>query len=163
MFKIMNQSGEEHPNAIPGLVSWYDASEPGTLSREDIFASKFHDKSPGGYIVYAEGDACPKILQSRFNGKTVLRFENRNQMLIGEVFRSFEPELVLIGVANGKLVVDDWSLIDLDPMGITIPNQNFDFHKLDIAEFLVYELEEFNQLDMEWVKNYLISKWGLSE
>lgn len=161
MFKILNQSGEEHPNAIPGLVCWYDASEPGTLSREDIFASKFFDKAPGGHIMYAADESCPKILQSRFKGKTVLRFETQEQCLKGEVFRPFEPELILIGVANGQLVIDDWSLIDLDPMGVTIPNPNFDFKPIDLAEVLVYELEDFNSLDLEWVKNYLIDKWEL--
>ena len=161
MFKLLNQSGEEHPNAIPGLVSWYDSAEPGTLSREDIFASKFFDKSPGGYILYADGAACPKILQSRFKGKTILRFETQEQFLTGGVFRPFEHNLTVIAVVNGKLVVDDWSVIDLDPMGVTIPNPNFDFERRDIAEILVYELDDFNGLDLEWVKTYLQDKWEL--
>lgn len=161
MFNILNQSGEEHPNAIPGLVCWYDASEPGTLSREDIFASKFYDKAPGGYIMYADGDECPKILQSRFKGKTVLRFEKAEQRLKGEVFRAFEPELILIAVANGELVIDDWSLISLDPMEVVMPNPDYPFEKRDIAEVLVYELDDFNSLDLEWVKNYLLDKWEL--
>lgn len=161
MFKLLNQSGEEHPNAIPGLVSWYDSSEPGTLSREDIFASKFFDKSPGGYIMYAEGDSCPKILQSRFKGKTILRFETADQVLKGDVFRPFDYNLTMIAVVNGKLVVDDWSIISLDPMGVTIPNMDYPFEKRDIAEILVYELDDFNELDFEWVKTYLEHKWEL--
>ena len=111
--------------------------------------------------MYADGDECPKILQSRFKGKTVLRFEKAEQRLKGEVFRAFEPELILIAVANGELVIDDWSLIGLDPMEVVIPNPDYPFEKRDIAEILVYELDDFNSLDLEWVKNYLLDKWEL--
>lgn len=160
-FNIHPQSGVQQPNSFPGLVLWLDASEAGTLSRVGTTLRYMCDKAPGGYDLNAyDNSNRPKILQSRFNGKTVLRFERPPQFLVGAAHEKLWCCLTVIAVVNGKLIADCKDCITVTSEGIIIPSLDYD-GPVEVAEMLIYD-QTFVTLELiEWLSAYLTEKWQL--
>lgn len=162
LFDILCQSGDNQPNSIEGLVMWLDASEAGTLSRKGTLATKIYDKAPGGFVLMAtSAQTKPRILQSRFNGKTVLRFDNPPQYLTGLCPNISEnDDLFMVAVINGQLMSDCITMIGRDKNLVTIPFNEYE-GPFELAELLVYDVNTMTEEQLEWVCDYLIDKWQL--
>jgi len=158
VFTTTSQSGTDQPNHIIGLLMWLDASEAGTLSRSGTDAKKMYDKAPGGHsLVAAVNSSKPKILQSRFNGKTVLRFERPPQFLIGHR-RRFTDNIISIGVINGVVQTYCTECMALCGSTITIPAPGY-VGPVELAELLVYDAATFGENELKWVQQHLSTKW----
>lgn len=163
-FEILSQSGSDQPNSLKGLLLWLDASEAGTLSRSGTDAKQIFDKAPGGYSLKVENvQHKPKILQSRFNGKTVIRFAKPPQFFIGGPKISDHASICVMGVINGKLVVDCTNTSDCisaTKTRITIPSIGYN-SPVEIAEMLVYDTGSLTMDDINNVCEYLTRKWEI--
>jgi hypothetical protein len=160
-FKVCSQSGINEPNMIPGLLLWIDASEAGTLSRCGTEAKKVFDKSAGGHcFAVKDNHSKPKILQSRFKGKTILRFERSSQPLIGSWNFSSVDTLFVIGVINGE-IIEDPSYIDIQDNVITIPSIT-KLEVIEMGELLIYNARVITQFNVDWIEEYLTDKWKLA-
>ncbi len=157
---MFSQSGLGQPNHIKGLIMWLDASEAGTLSRSGTDAKKMYDKAPGGYSLTVDKySSKPRILQSRFNGKTILRFEKAPQFLIGQGRRTTD-NITSIGIVNGKLCVECTSCVTMNDTGISVPAKGY-VGPVELAELLVYDSQHINQIQIDWISEYLITKWQI--
>lgn len=160
-FDIHPQSGVLQPNGFPGLIMWLDASEAGTLSRVGTTLRYICDKAPGGYeLLTRDKTNRPKILQSRFNGKTVLRFERPPQFLIGTPNGKLCCCLTVIAVVDGKLIADCKDCVTVTSEGIVIPSLDYE-GPIEIAEMLIYDQSCVTIEMLEWLNVYLKNKWQL--
>lgn len=163
-FHVNSQSGSNQPNSIPGLLLWIDASEAGTLSRCGTTATKVYDKSPGGYTMSVHvAESKPKILQSRFKGRTVLRFEKLPQLFVGAPKFDECINLTTIGIVNGKLFIDcadklDYLTVDGDL--ISIPALNYK-GPIEVAELMVYDTLDLSKDCIDILCEYLQNKWDI--
>lgn len=163
-FPVKAQSGANQPNSIPGLLLWLDASEAGTLSRCGTDAKRVYDKAPGGYTMNVKVEhSKPKILQSRFKGKTVLRFEKLPQIFVGAPKIDQFVNLTTIGVINGELVVDCADAdqhITVDSKQISVPALDYK-GPVEVGEIMVYDTLQLSKGAIDWLCAYLKTKWNV--
>lgn len=72
------------PRRIPGLVAWYDAADPTTVTLVSGNVATWHDKSRLGNSV-SQGAASkqPSYGVATFNGRPVIKFDGADDNLIG--------------------------------------------------------------------------------
>lgn len=164
-FKVHSQSGTSEPNSIPGLLLWIDASEAGTLSRSGTEAKCVFDKSAGGYSLQVKSlSPKPKILQSRFHGKTILRFENHLQILVGDCTLKNMNNITTIGVIDSQIIVDCINCVKIENNIITIPNHTNTSpppSAIDVAEIMIFNTEALTSDRLQMLHEYLKNKWAL--
>lgn len=158
--RIHPQSGYDQPNSLQGLILWIDASEPGTLSRSGADVVRIYDKAPGGYMLNVQQEKHkPKILQSRFHGKTVIRFEKSPQFMVGESIKNI-TDVFVVGVINQELHVNFVHSISFGDDMVSIPSIDYD-STFELAEMVVYDCEKLDLDEIEWVIKYLCNKWNV--
>jgi len=136
---------------------WLDVSEPGTLSRKGTDVVQVIDKAPREYhLKVVDAAHRPKILQSRFNGKTVLRF-NSPQQLIGVNVGIDPQEIAMVGVFNKQLQFSTGEFMSIGTDIIIPANTCTDV--VEMAELLIYDRRLVMSGTIDFVATYLSNKW----
>ncbi len=154
------QSGSKEPNMFDGLLLWLDISEQGTISRNGTKARKVFDKSKHNSVLISPSDISqPSILQSRFQGKTALKFYTTKEKLVGTTAAPSEG-VTTIGVINGYVQINNEYVISISQNLVTVPVTDF-VPPMIVAELLVFKTGSLTIEETIWIVNYLMSKWDV--
>lgn len=157
-FILYNQSGSLEPNALDGLLLWIDVSEQGTLSRTGNKANHVYDKSPHNNMFISTGLHKPIILQSKFEGRSALKFYNDTKMTGTHELSS--DQIGTIGIVNGELHINHIDTICIHDNNVHIPGCHLS-DSVIICELLVFELDCFDDITVNWMSEYLKRKWNI--